>query len=214
MNSINLPNKLTLLRLGLVPLFLLFLSIDNIFSHSFALITFIGASITDYYDGKIARARSIETDFGRLMDPLADKILTSAAFIYFVGAYPFIPAWIVTIIIGREFAVSGIRMLAAMKGKIVAADTAGKLKTISQLTVIIAILNVIVYKKLLISVFSYWSAIEFWAKIGINILVAITLLMTVYSGYNYLRANRHLFWESLRSGPLERPESGYSPPTG
>jgi len=204
MNSINLPNKLTLMRLGLVPLFLLFLSVDNIFSHSLALLTFVGAAITDYYDGKIARERSIETDFGRLMDPLADKILTSAAFIYFVGSYPYIPAWIVTIIIAREFAVSGIRMLAAMKGKVVAADRAGKLKTVSQLTVIIAILNVIVYKKLLNSVFPYWSVAEFWAKLGIYILVAITLVMTIYSGFNYLRANRHLFWESLRSTPLDQ----------
>lgn len=199
MSAINLPNKLTLIRLGLVPVFLVFLSIDNIFFHSLALITFIVAAITDYYDGKIARARSIETDFGRLMDPLADKILTSAAFIYFVGSYPNIPAWIVTIIIAREFAVSGLRMLAAMKGKVVAADKAGKLKTISQLTVIIAILNVIVYKKLLTSVVSHWDKVEVWAKYGIHILVLLTLLMTVYSGYNYLRANRNLFWESLRA---------------
>jgi len=199
MSSITLPNKLTLLRIGLVPLFLAFLSVDNIIAHSLALITFIGAAITDYYDGKIARARSLETDFGRLMDPLADKILISAAFIYFVGSYPRIPAWIVTVIIAREFAVSGIRMLAASKGKIVAADRAGKLKTISQLTVIIAILNVIVYKKLLTSVFSYWSVIEFWAKLGIDILVYVTLVMTVLSGYNYLRSNKNLFWESLRA---------------
>lgn len=199
MSSINLPNKLTLIRVGLVPLFLAFLSVDNIFSHSLALITFIVAAITDYYDGKIARERSMETDFGRLMDPLADKILISAAFIYFVGSYPHIPAWIVTIIIAREFAVSGIRMLAASKGKIVASDRAGKLKTISQLTVIIAILNVIVYKKLLTSVFSYWSVIEFWAKLGIDILVYITLAMTVFSGYNYLRSNKDLFWDSLRT---------------
>ncbi|UCD59313.1 MAG: CDP-diacylglycerol--glycerol-3-phosphate 3-phosphatidyltransferase [Candidatus Hydrogenedentota bacterium] len=195
----NLPNKLTLIRIGLVPLFLALLSVDSIYSHSLALITFIAAAITDYYDGKIARARSMVTDFGRLMDPLADKILISAAFIYFVGSYPRIPAWIVTIIIAREFAVSGIRMLAASKGKIVAADRAGKLKTISQLTVIIAILNVIVYKKLLTSVVSYWGTVEFWAKLGIDILVFVTLLMTVFSGYNYIRVNRHLFWESLRA---------------
>ncbi|MBI4831172.1 MAG: CDP-diacylglycerol--glycerol-3-phosphate 3-phosphatidyltransferase [Candidatus Lindowbacteria bacterium] len=195
----NLPNKLTLLRVGLVPLFLLFLEIDSVYSHVLALATFVGAAITDYYDGKIARARSLETDFGRLMDPLADKILISAAFIYFVGSYPNIPAWIVTIIIAREFAVSGIRMLAASKGKIVAADKVGKLKTISQLTVIIAILNVIVYKKLLVPWFPYWNTIEAWAKVGINVLVIITLIMTVFSGYNYLYANRHLFWESLRT---------------
>lgn len=201
MSSINLPNKLTLIRIGLVPLFLAFLSLDSIYSHTLALITFIVAAITDYYDGKIARERSLVTDFGRLMDPLADKILISAAFIYFVGSYPHIPAWIVTIIIAREFAVSGIRMLAASKGKIVAADKAGKLKTISQLTVIIAILNVLVYHKLSekVPAVSYWEAIKDWAQIGIYVLVVITLIMTVISGYNYLRANRHLFWESLRA---------------
>jgi CDP-diacylglycerol--glycerol-3-phosphate 3-phosphatidyltransferase len=199
MNSINLPNKLTLVRLALAPLFLALLHIDNIYAQLLALLTFIGAAITDYYDGKIARARSLETDFGRLMDPLADKILISAAFIYFVGAYPYIPAWIVTVIIAREFAVSGIRMLAASRGKIVAADKAGKLKTVSQLTVIIAILNVIISQKLLVSVVTYWQTIESWAKVGIDILVYVTLLMTVYSGFNYMRSNRHLFWESLRT---------------
>lgn len=198
MNSINLPNKLTLIRLGLVPLFLIFLSVDHVFTYSLALITFVAASITDYYDGKIARERAIETDFGRLMDPLADKILTSAAFIYFVGSYPHIPAWIVTAIIAREFAVSGVRMLAAMKGKVVSADRAGKLKTISQLTVIIAILNVILYKKIFVSMFSFWDKVEHWARLGIYVLVTITLIMTIYSGYHYLRANRHLFWESLK----------------
>ena len=201
MNAVNLPNKLTLIRIGLVPLFLLFLSMDNVFFHFFALATFVAATITDYYDGKIARARSLETDFGRLMDPLADKILISAAFIYFVGSYPHIPAWIVTIIVAREFAVSGVRMLAASKGKIVAADRAGKLKTISQLTAIITILVVIVYIKLseALPVISYWNVVKDWTRLGIYVLVACALFMTVASGYNYLYANRHLFWESLRA---------------
>lgn len=201
MSSINLPNKLTLIRVGLVPLFLLFLSFDSVYTHLLALITFVAAAITDYYDGKIARERSLETDFGRLMDPLADKILICAAFIYFVGSYPRIPAWIVTIIIAREFAVSGIRMLAASKGKIVAADRTGKLKTISQLTAVIAILVVIVYIKLSerVPVLSYWHLIKDWAKVGIYVIVGVTLAMTVFSGFNYLRANRHLFWESLKS---------------
>jgi CDP-diacylglycerol--glycerol-3-phosphate 3-phosphatidyltransferase len=201
MSSINLPNKLTLIRVGLVPLFLLFLSFDSVYTHMLALITFIAAAITDYYDGKIARDRSIETDFGRLMDPLADKILICAAFIYFVGSYPRIPAWIVTIIIAREFAVSGVRMLAASKGKIVAADRAGKLKTISQLTAIITILVIIVYIKLAekVPALSYWHFIKDWVKLGIYVLVGFTLVMTVISGYNYLRANSRLFWDSLRS---------------
>jgi CDP-diacylglycerol--glycerol-3-phosphate 3-phosphatidyltransferase len=201
MSSINLPNRLTLLRVGLVPLFLALLAFDNTYTHLLALVTFIAAAITDYYDGKIARERSQETDFGRLMDPLADKILICAAFIYFVESYPRIPAWIVTIIIAREFAVSGIRMLAASKGKIVAADKTGKLKTISQLTAIITILVVIAYIKLSeeVSAISYWHLIEGWVKLLIYILIGFTLIMTVVSGYNYLRANRSLFWESLRS---------------
>jgi CDP-diacylglycerol--glycerol-3-phosphate 3-phosphatidyltransferase len=201
MSSINLPNRLTLLRVGLVPLFLALLAFDNMYTHLFALITFIAAAITDYYDGKIARERSQETDFGRLMDPLADKILICAAFIYFVESFPRIPSWIVTIIIAREFAVSGIRMLAASKGKIVAADKTGKLKTICQLTAIITILVVIAYIKLSerVSVIAYWHLIGDWVKLLIYVLIGITLIMTVVSGYNYLRANRNLFWESLRS---------------
>jgi CDP-diacylglycerol--glycerol-3-phosphate 3-phosphatidyltransferase len=201
MSSINLPNRLTLIRVALVPLFLLLLSFDNVFTHFLALITFIAAAITDYYDGKIARERSIETDFGRLMDPLADKILVCAAFIYFVGSYPRIPAWIVTIIIGREFAVSGIRMLAASKGKIVASDKFGKLKTIAQLTSIITILNVLFYIKVseVVPALSYWEIIKDWVNILIYVLVGITLVMTVVSGWNYLIANKRLFWESMRS---------------
>ena len=201
MSSINLPNRLTLLRVGLVPLFLALLAFDNMYTQLLALVTFIAAAITDYYDGKIARERSQETDFGRLMDPLADKILICAAFIYFVESYPRIPAWIVTIIIAREFAVSGIRMLAASKGKIVAADKTGKLKTVSQLTAIITILVVIAYIKLSeeVSAISYWYLIEGWVKIIIYILIGFTLIMTVVSGYNYLKANRSLFWESLTS---------------
>ncbi len=199
MSSINLPNRLTLIRVGLVPLFLLLLSFDNVYTHFLALLTFVGAAITDYYDGKIARERSQETDFGRLMDPLADKILICAAFIYFVESYPRIPAWIVTIIIAREFAVSGIRMLAASKGKIVAADKAGKLKTVSQLTAIITILHIIVYIKVAEAVpaVAYWNVIEDWAMILIYALIGFTLVMSILSGYNYLRANRRLFWESL-----------------
>lgn len=201
MSSINLPNRLTLIRVGLVPLFLLLLSFDNVYTHLLALLTFVGAAITDYYDGKIARERCQETDFGRLMDPMADKILICAAFIYFVESYPRIPAWIVTIIIAREFAVSGIRMLAASKGKIVVADKAGKLKTISQLTAIITILHIIVYIKLseAVPAISYWSLIEGWVQILIYALVGFTLIMSVVSGYNYLRANKRLFLESLRS---------------
>ena len=199
MSSINLPNRLTLIRVGLVPLFLLLLSVDNVYTHFLALVTFVAAAITDYYDGKIARERSQETDFGRLMDPLADKILVCAAFIYFVGSYPRIPAWIATIIITREFAVSGIRMLAASKGKIVAADKTGKLKTISQLTAIITILVIIVYIKVseAVPAVAYWNVIEGWAMVLIYILIGFALIMTIVSGYNYLRANRRLFWESL-----------------
>ncbi len=201
MSSINLPNRLTLIRVGLVPLFLLLLSFDNVYTHLLALVTFVGAAITDYYDGKIARERCQETDFGRLMDPMADKILICAAFIYFVESYPRIPAWIVTIIIAREFAVSGIRMLAASKGKIVVADKAGKLKTISQLTAIITILHIIVYIKLseAVPAISYWNLIEGWVQILIYALVGFTLIMSVVSGYNYLRANKRLFLESLKS---------------
>ena len=137
----NLPNKLTLLRVLLIPFFLLFMYINVPFHYAIALIIFAVASITDALDGKIARSRNLVTNFGKFLDPLADKVLVIAALAVFVelaevnmGAVPFI------IITAREFMVSGLRLLAANSGIVVAAGIWGKLKTAFTMVAIIAIL--------------------------------------------------------------------------
>src|SRR4051812_14424298 len=119
----NLPNKLTVLRLLLVPVFMIFTIIDNVWTRIFALLIFIVASLTDLYDGYFARKYGEITTFGKFMDPLADKFLISAAFICFVSMRELrVPAWMVVLIIGREFLITGLRTLAASKGVIIAAD--------------------------------------------------------------------------------------------
>ena len=137
----NLPNKLTLLRVLLIPFFLLFMYIKVPCHYGIALVIFAAASITDALDGKIARARNLVTNFGKFLDPLADKVLVLAALTVFVelpcvkmGAIPLI------IITAREFMVSGLRLLAANSGVVVAAGIWGKLKTAFTMVAIIAIL--------------------------------------------------------------------------
>src|SRR5580704_11948740 len=137
----NLPNKLTLSRLVLTVAFLvvLFLRTQIAFSETIALLLFSAASLTDYFDGKIARRDKLITNFGILMDPLADKILVCSAFIAFVGL-GWIEAWMVVIIVARELAITGLRLLAASKNLVLAAEGFGKHKTISQIVAILAIL--------------------------------------------------------------------------
>src|SRR5277367_3086611 len=143
----NLPNKLTVSRFALTALFLgaLFWPTEIPFRNTIALFLFALASFTDFLDGKIARARGLITNFGILMDPLADKILTCSAFIAFVESshlHPDAPvkvaAWMVVIIVARELAITGLRLLAASKNVVLAAENFGKHKTISQIVAIIA----------------------------------------------------------------------------
>src|SRR5258708_7877471 len=116
--KINLPTQLTLLRLFLVPFFLVFTICDNLATRISALIIFIVASITDLYDGKLARKMGQVTTLGIFLDPLADKFLISSAFIAFVQIPEiYVPAWMVVLIIGREFMITGLRALAASKGR-------------------------------------------------------------------------------------------------
>src|SRR5476651_1176878 len=135
----NLPNKLTLSRLVLTVAFLAVMFSQIRFYESIALVLFSVASLTDYFDGKIARRDKLITNFGILMDPLADKILVCSAFIAFIGL-DWIPAWMVVIIVARELAITGLRLLAASKNLVLAAEGFGKHKTISQIVAIIWIL--------------------------------------------------------------------------
>ena len=141
----NLANKLTMLRVLLVPIFIILMIIDSFWANVFALFVFIGASITDYFDGKIARKQNIITTFGIFLDPLADKLLVTSAFISFIGIYTLnVPAWMVICIIAREFIITGLRSIAASKNIIIPASMAGKVKTTSQMIAIITILVILV----------------------------------------------------------------------
>ncbi len=196
----NLANRLTILRIMLIPVFIGFMMFENAWGYLLGSLVFIAAAITDHYDGKIARERQLITDFGKFLDPLADKMLLSAAFIYFVGTQPSIPAWIVMIIIGREFAISGLRALAAAKGRIIAADWSGKLKTVVQMTVVITLLILMTGRKFLHAFTTLWrDQYDTWLQVSSHVMIAITLIATLYSGYQYLRKNTDLLREGLAS---------------
>lgn len=163
----NLANKLTVLRVVLIPVFLVLLYLGLTY---IALAVFIIASITDYVDGKIARSRNLVTDFGKFMDPLADKILVFAALIWFTAAGSF-PAWALVIVAAREFAISGLRMLAASSGKVIAAAWSGKIKTAATMVCIIVMFLPI-------------------PSVVYTICTWIIVITTVYSGAEYFIKNK------------------------
>jgi len=176
--SLNLPNKLTLIRVLLIPFFLLFLGISGGIFKFLPLLIFVGAAVTDAVDGHIARRDGLITDFGKFMDPLADKLLTLAAFIAFVEI-GYLKAWIVVVIISREFLVSGFRTLAVSKGIVIAANAWGKIKTVFQMILIIVIL------------LNYTGYFAFTGSL-ITPLTAITILLTITSGAVYIYDNRNV----------------------
>src|SRR5205823_2702059 len=134
----NLPNKLTLSRFGLTVAFLVVMFSQVKFQETIALALFVAAGVSDFLDGQLARRRNLITNFGKLMDPLADKIMVCSAFIAFVGV-AWLPAWMAVIVVARELAITGLRLLAASKNVVLAAERYGKHKTISQIVAIIAI---------------------------------------------------------------------------
>lgn len=175
----NLANKITVFRMFLVPIFLIVLNLNIANANLLAGIIFIIASATDAIDGHLARSKNMITDFGKFMDPLADKILVLAAMIALVEIDK-IPAWIVVIIITREFTITGLRTLGASSGTTIAASSLGKFKTIFQLLAIIFLL------------FDNYP----FNKIGIpvdQILLYISLFFTIISGLDYLYKNKEIF---------------------
>ena len=158
-----------------------------------ALATFILACLTDYYDGRIAHQRGLVTTFGKLMDPVADKVLLIAAFLAFVEL-KIVPAWMVVLIIFREFIITGMRLLAISRGSVLAAETGGKHKTASQMLAIFSILIFLVFRETLIRYFNFWDlSYEVWFKRSIFILMLITVALTLISGFSYLRRNKKIF---------------------
>src|SRR5881628_2410492 len=142
----NLPNKLTISRFLLTVAFLAVMFSRVRFHETIALVLFVAGGITDFLDGQIARRHKLITNFGILMDPLADKIMTCSAFIAFVGLH-YMAAWMVVIIVARELAITGLRLLAASKHQVLAAERYGKHKTISQITAIIAVLVLVSHEQ-------------------------------------------------------------------
>lgn len=184
----NLPNQLTVARLGLTVGFVACLSVAFPFNHSLALAIFLVATLTDYLDGQIARRRNLITDFGKLMDPLADKILTAAAFVCLIP-YGAIPAWVVIVIIAREFLITGLRLLAGAKGVVLPAEKMGKHKTAWQMATIIFFLLLLALGDWNSSRLAWTSAA--WRFVGPGMLV-VTTVLTVYSGAGYFWKNRRL----------------------
>ena len=187
----NVPNKLTLSRLLLTGAFMLVMNFQFPFSRTLALLLFITAGLTDFFDGHIARRDKIVTNFGILMDPLADKILTCLAFIVFVELR-IMPAWMGGIIVARELAVTGLRLLAASRNTIIAAERYGKHKTISRIVCIIAILVELSYKEwgsYAVAFFSFYN----WAHYFVIISIWVAVILTVVSGTIYLWKNRELY---------------------
>lgn len=195
----NLPNKLTILRIALAFVFIIFLFLPGITAKILALLAFLLASATDFLDGYLAKKNNQITDFGRLMDPIADKILILSAFLAFVQMQ-LVPAWMVVVIIFREIAVTGLRILALTKGKVIAADQSGKHKTACQVFAIFVILLLIVFREAGPKVLSFWSgSTERIYKNVIFVFMLTTVTLTLISGISYLLKNREVYSNAKES---------------
>lgn len=184
--NMNTPNKLTLVRIILVPVFMFFYMMQMEWSLYVALFVYIAASITDQLDGYLARKNNQVTTFGKLMDPLADKMLVLAALVCFMECgVPFVNCTVIVIILAREFIVSGVRMLAMGENNVIAASIWGKAKTVSQLVLTIAVM---VFE---IALF-YLPQISGVTNALIGIMVVVVVVMTVFSGWDYVWKNRKL----------------------
>lgn len=175
----NLPNKLTTLRVLLIPFFVFFIFYDKInYNNYYALFIFVIAALTDALDGYIARKYKAITNFGKFMDPLADKLLVSSALICFVSLAT-IPAYIVIIIISREFIISGFRLIASDNGIVIAASYFGKLKTVAQ--IIMSILLIINSK-------------QYAFKVLADIFIYLSLALTIISLVDYIIKNKSVIF--------------------
>ncbi|MBQ1214977.1 MAG: CDP-diacylglycerol--glycerol-3-phosphate 3-phosphatidyltransferase [Firmicutes bacterium] len=173
----NLPNKLTVLRMIAVPFFIACYMMELAIP---ALIIFALASLTDMLDGQIARKHNLVTNFGKIMDPLADKILVYSAFCMMVQDGT-VPGWMMIVILAREFVVSGMRTVAASEGIVVAAGMSGKIKTVLQMIAVPLLLMLAAFPDVMIL---YYAAYGFlWAS----------LIMTVVSGVEYIMQNKSVF---------------------
>lgn len=188
----NLPNKITVLRIILTFVFMFFLFCKGFWPKVTSLAIFIIAAITDFCDGWLANKNNMVTDFGKLMDPFADKILLLAAFAAFVQMQ-LVEAWMFIIILARELLVTSLRLFALLnKGKVLSASKSGKHKTAYQMFAVFIILGFIVFKEAMLK-FSTWNPA--WEKIfrqAVFIMMFIAVILTINSGFRYLWKNRKI----------------------
>lgn len=191
----NLPNKLTVARIVLAPLFLLLALWEFPFHYAVALVVFIAAALTDMFDGKIARARGLITNFGKFLDPLADKMLTTAAFLLFLAKGQ-MDVWALMLILTREFMVTSVRLLAAKEGKVIAASMWGKAKTVAQFIAIIYQLTALEFSTWqtgVLSAFELPDAVFSIPLVVGQVFIWISTVLTVIAGAEYVWLNREYF---------------------
>jgi CDP-diacylglycerol---glycerol-3-phosphate 3-phosphatidyltransferase len=189
----NLPNQLTLARMVMSFVFIGLMSFDHTWCIAVSLMLFIAATVTDVLDGRIARKHNLVTNFGKLLDPVADKILVTAAFVMLMRVPDLrVPGWTVVVILGREFLVTGVRSLAASEGAIIAANFWGKAKASLQMGFAIGALALVVLGRVLEAVApgaAPWygpalAQLSLWAAV-------VVALFTVYSGWQFFYMNRN-----------------------
>ena len=198
----NLPNKLTMLRVLLIPVFVVFLSYTPFWCQLVALAVFIFACLTDLFDGKIARARNLVTNFGKFADPIADKLLVMSGYVVLV-AQARMPAWVCIVFLAREFMISGLRLVAAGMGNVISAGMLGKIKTTTQMIATIAIILFVPVGGAASETAAVWGPVSAFVSltgnaarlpdIGVafaNVLMYIALVMTIASGVDYMIKNK------------------------
>ncbi len=186
----NWANRLTLSRLALTVLFVVALNSSWHYARTTALLLFLTAGITDFVDGEVARRFGIVTNFGKLMDPLVDKIMMAAAFISLVPLKA-VPAWAATTVVARDFLITGLRLMAAAKGRVLPAEQLGKQKTSWQIITVIFFLALLSAQELRYMDETSISWLRAWGEAG-PVLVWITVALTVYSGLGFTWRNRDL----------------------
>jgi CDP-diacylglycerol---glycerol-3-phosphate 3-phosphatidyltransferase len=201
----NVPNHLTLSRIGLTFVMVAFLTFPSIpFGKTLALVTFILAGITDYWDGRLARTSGRVSVFGQLMDPLADKILVCAAFVSFASQRQIVPAWVVIIIISREFLITGLRLLAAQRGQVLPAGRWGKHKMVWQTAAIVVIMLGLALQEDLVGLLptghlhaAISAAIDRYFDYVAYTMSAVVCVLTVTTGAIYLWESRAVYMEHI-----------------
>jgi CDP-diacylglycerol--glycerol-3-phosphate 3-phosphatidyltransferase len=200
----NLPNKLTVSRLMMAFAFTALMSFDYLACHVVAYFLFIAATITDHYDGKIARARGLVTNFGKLLDPVADKILIVGAFVMLMGVPGLkIPGWTVVVILAREFLITGARSLAASEGTVIAANMWGKTKAVIQMIYVFVFMALAILGQILQM---YEHAAAWMPRVlgtyrlvlaqGSMWAIVFVAAFTIYSGIQFMYVN----WNTLKLG--------------